>query len=1300
MYGSSTDIGDYSFNSNVLSISLSTQQNVSCNGLSDGSATFAIATIPLLSSYSYQLKNGSDQVVASGSGSNLILQIDELPADLYTMEITYHYLIGSDTEESMDFSISEPQPLNLGLDVTDIDCLHATGSILMQPSGGSGSFIYEVVGGLLNLTQSSNLIQNLGAGLYNVTVTDLNGCTTTQQGQVSQNTTPPSVQVNGNLNLGCNTSVSLSANTSSGITLSWETPDGHILGSLNGTSVEVDAPGTYTVTAVNTQSGCITTKSVTVTADVQAPDVNITGNLNLGCNPSIDLSANSGSGITFTWQTSGGHILGSTTGSTITVDAPGTYAVTAINLETGCLTTESVEVMATTDLPALDITGNLNLGCNTSVFLNANSSNGIALSWQTPDGHILGALNGKSVEVDVPGTYFVTALNLQTGCTSTDSVEVIADVNLPSIQITGNLTLGCNTSTQLTVTSTSGIGLTWMTPNGSIQGSTNGSSISANAPGEYIVVGTDLISGCTSSDTVTITTGIGIPNVTINGKLSLDCNGVTTLTTTVQNGLTYLWSTLEGNISGVNTGASITVDQPGTYILTVNDVLNGCSGSDTVIVKIDTGDGTNLTISGITEIGCSGIIELTAHVQGASSLEWTTINGLIDGSNTETTLQVSQPGTYIATATTAGGCIISDTVNITDSATPPTLSVTHELEMNCQSILTLSAETSPQNSLSWTTANGHILSDVNSPSIQVDQTGTYFVQVKDPATQCVAMDSIHVVAGNGILPALDLPASLDLGCQGSSTLVLDLKENPGLEIEWFKLNPDQELVGEGNSLLIEYTGTYLVIAKDPETGCQRNDTLHVTSSGLQATLAAEAPECASAENGSASITMTSGTQPYEYLWDNGQTTSTVDNLSSGTYHVKVTDATGCIGQYEIVVPFKESMKINVTRNLNEEGAYEIAVSVEGGIAPYQYLWSNGSTIPTPTLQPGLYTLTVTDEIGCEQVIQLNLDENGSNGEEQDFCQYNDLVINDCSQKVFFSAPQMDTTISYQAIQISGLASGSVFPLGETEVSYMIRFESGDCHICSFMVRVLPDDTQLEVRAPYCPEGNDGLARINAPLDDYCITWNDKLKQKGMEAVGLESGNYIACGVNEKGCFFVQDVLVPEPEAIILMDYLIVDAVKDNANGQIQITTIGGTYPNTYHWTGPDGFESDQEDLYLAIAGAYQLLVTDANGCSSFFEFTIGQSELSNAEEHALNEHTAVFPNPSSGHFTVKYDGYNSGSVTVELFDNLGHLIGSSQELGPYKNQIDLMVANEVPGIYYLRIRNEQASITRKITIAR
>ena len=175
MYGSSIDIGDYSSISNVLSISLSTQQNVSCNGLSDGSATFAIATIPLLSSYSYQLKNGSDQVVASGSGSNLILQIDELPADLYTMEITYHYLIGSDTEESMDFSISEPQPLNLGLDVTDIDCLHATGSILMQPSGGSGSFIYEVVGGLLNLTQSSNLIQNLGAGVYNVTVTDLNG---------------------------------------------------------------------------------------------------------------------------------------------------------------------------------------------------------------------------------------------------------------------------------------------------------------------------------------------------------------------------------------------------------------------------------------------------------------------------------------------------------------------------------------------------------------------------------------------------------------------------------------------------------------------------------------------------------------------------------------------------------------------------------------------------------------------------------------------------------------------------------------------------------------------------------------------------------------------------------------------------------------------------------------------------------------------------------------------------------------------------------------------------------------------
>jgi type IX secretion system substrate protein/cohesin domain-containing protein len=46
--------------------------------------------------------------------------------------------------------------------------------------------------------------------------------------------------------------------------------------------------------------------------------------------------------------------------------------------------------------------------------------------------------------------------------------------------------------------------------------------------------------------------------------------------------------------------------------------------------------------------------------------------------------------------------------------------------------------------------------------------------------------------------------------------------------------------------------------------------------------------------GAVNITMTNGTAPYTYVWDNGQTTEDLANVPVGTYNCTVTDAKNCV----------------------------------------------------------------------------------------------------------------------------------------------------------------------------------------------------------------------------------------------------------------------------------------------------------------------------------------------------------------------------------------------------------------------
>ncbi len=156
-------------------------------------------------------------------------------------------------------------------------------------------------------------------------------------------------------------------------------------------------------------------------------------------------------------------------------------------------------------------------------------------------------------------------------------------------------------------------------------------------------------------------------------------------------------------------------------------------------------------------------------------------------------------------------------------------------------------------------------------------------------------------------------------------------------------------------------GIYYVSTTDQATGCIHIDTLNATY---------DLP------NGVIDLTTITvlpnddlwGAEPYTFLWDDGTIGAHAD-LCPGDHWIEVTDVNGCliredfnIEAFTLILDPAEALVECDIENLN----VELDITVSGGISPYTYLWSNGST-ENPlidALLPGIYTVTITDNNNC------------------------------------------------------------------------------------------------------------------------------------------------------------------------------------------------------------------------------------------------------------------------------------------------------------------------------------------------
>ncbi len=132
------------------------------------------------------------------------------------------------------------------------------------------------------------------------------------------------------------------------------------------------------------------------------------------------------------------------------------------------------------------------------------------------------------------------------------------------------------------------------------------------------------------------------------------------------------------------------------------------------------------------------------------------------------------------------------------------------------------------------------------------------------------------------------------------------------------------------------------------------------------------PATCAQSNGSASLNVTGGVQPYSYTWGlfPSNTTNTISNVPAGSYTFFVTDSNSCFNSGSVTVGVTTPLNVQQTVSQNPTSCSSacdgiVSLSVSSGTPPYTYSWSNGETTQGVTnLCTGTYSCTVSDASGC------------------------------------------------------------------------------------------------------------------------------------------------------------------------------------------------------------------------------------------------------------------------------------------------------------------------------------------------
>lgn len=342
-------------------------------------------------------------------------------------------------------------------------------------------------------------------------------------------------------------------------------------------------------------------------------------------------------------------------------------------------------------------------------------------------------------------------------------------------------------------------------------------------------------------------------------------------------------------------------------------------------------------------------------------------------------------------------------------------------------------------------------------------------------------------------------------------------------------------------------------------------------------------------SGALTVSPVGGLAPYTYTWSNGQSTATASGLTAGTYAVTVTDANGCValGEYKVgyhqnYYPSASIATVNEPDCINTTNGELRAYMNWSGYGPYTYAWSNGASAETVSnLAPGVYSVTVTDALGCPRTATATL---------HNALTMTGSVICAGNGSGTVSATLVNATAPVNYSWSNGQTGQNLSSLNSG--TYTVT--ASDANGCSSINQVQVSVPQLNVydNSPKCYAGNNGVA--------YCFVNGDNPVSYLWDNGGTEAyNNSLSPGIHSVtvttalGCTLTKNVTIAAPVAPPIEIAYTADPADcaNGTNGALNITISGGIPPYNFYAYGANGFTANNTaDMQNLAGGKYYLSV--------------------------------------------------------------------------------------------------------------